>query len=290
MHHPNNNNHNNNEWYWNLNLHRDRLSLANTAAIDGTILPSTSAFYTSAVLTDVGICVGMRNVNLNCENQHGFNPRKIPNCFNNNVNVVGEQNKQTWDHACNQCAFPPFDTVTTTGTGVSVVANIPMYVHHPSAVLSTTSMATANAVAAYNFKMHNDDNSPPFDNRLLSHRENRFFSSNNLRISYPTMVEDPSPLQTLRENFHPYIVNRSIKCDLSESKMNAIAVDTGVVTAAATPIIPSAPELLKVLSPLSRYESLRRCHVATPKKKWIRNYMLSKFTILLSFLYSSFIR
>lgn len=95
-----------NEWYWNLNLHRDRLSLANQSAIDGVIMPTSAAFYTSAVLTDVGICVGMRNVNLNCENQQRcFYSRKIPNCSTNN-NKINKGIKETWDYACNQDRLP----------------------------------------------------------------------------------------------------------------------------------------------------------------------------------------
>lgn len=282
MHHPcegsNAYNHgNNNEWYWNLNLHRGRLSLANTAAIDGTILPSSSAFYTSAVLTDVGICVGMRNVNLNCENQHCFYPRKIPNCFNN-LNIVGEQNKQTWDHACNKIALPPFGTANVTAT----VA--PMYVHHSSVLpppppSSTPSIVTANGTAvAYNFKMHNE-NASLFDNRpSFANRDNRYFSSSNLRTSpYPIIAEDPPPSKlTLRDSFHPYVINRSIKCDLNELQMHVDAA-----TMAVSPLlIPSCSEPLKVLSPSSKNESHRRCHVAAPKKKWIRNYMLSKFVFV----------
>lgn len=293
MHHPNDSSTStshgsNNEWYWNLNLHRDRLSLANTAAIDGTILPSSSAFYTSAVLTDVGICVGMRNVNLNSENQHCFYPRKIPNCFNN-LNVVGEQNKQTWDQACQQMAFPPFGAVPNVASAAG-----PMYTHHSSvlpAMPPPSSATLTTASVAYNLKMHNYNTlaTSLFDNRL-SHAncDNRFFSWPSQRtFAYPTIIEDPSPpLITLRETFHPYNVNRLIKCDLNELKMNAILFDASIAGAtaitAATPSIPSSPDPFKVLSPLSANESHRRCHVAAPKKKWIRNYMLSKFAFVVS--------
>lgn len=308
MHRPNDSSSGNNKWYWNLNLHRDRLSLANTSAIDGTILPSSSAFYTSAVLTDVGICVGMRNVNLNCENQHCFYPRKIPNCFNN-LNIVGEQNKQTWDHACNQIAFPTFgsaNVATTTG---------PMCVHHssvlpapssvqsqPSSQPSVTANSPATASVAYNFKLHNNDSlaSSLFDGRLsFANHGNHIFSSPHLRTSaYPTIIEDPS-----HDTYHPYFINRSINCESNDSKMDTIVYDANmtaspaavtsnvaaatVVVAAAhaarvvTPLIPSSPEPLKVLSPLVKNESHRRCHVAAPKKKWIRNYMLSNFVLSL---------
>lgn len=216
---------NTNERFWNLSLYRDRSSLANTAAIDGTILPSSSAFYTSAVLTDVGICVGMRNVNLNCESQHCFHQLKIPNCYN--LNIVGEQNKQTWENACTQFAFP------------IVGASGSIYVHHPSVLPPTpplqpsfTSIASANA--AHNFRMHNENSLATsfYDNRLsFANHNNRFLPTQNSRTyANPSNAEDPS-----------------------------------------------APEL-----PSSKNESHRRCHVAAPKKKWIRNYMLSKFVFITS--------
>lgn len=233
MEYPNNNGQhlaNTNERFWNLNLCRDRSPLANTAAIDGTILPSSSAFYTSAVLTDVGICVGMRNVNLNCESQHYFHDRKIPNCYN--LNIVGQQNEQTWKHACDQFAFPLLGAPDS------------MYVHHPSVLPppptppppppqpSFTSIPTANAV--YNFRMHNENSLATsfYDNRSsIVNRDNRFFPTQNLRNhAYPTIVEDPT-----------------------------------------------APE-----TPSLKNDYYRRCHVDAPKKKWIRNYILSKFVFITS--------
>lgn len=97
--------HNGNEWYWNLNLHRDKLTLVNSSLNDGKNAPTKSAFYTSAVLTDVGICVGMRNVNLNSENQTCLHAaHKIPNCYDN-LNVVGQRNKQTWSAAYDRMRY-----------------------------------------------------------------------------------------------------------------------------------------------------------------------------------------
>lgn len=86
------------EWYWYLNLHRDQLSLVNNSSIANN-LPISSNLYTSAVLNNDGICVGMRNVHLKDEHFPRFHrPRKIPNCCSN-WNVVGQRNQQLWETA-----------------------------------------------------------------------------------------------------------------------------------------------------------------------------------------------
>lgn len=96
---------NGNEWYWNLNLHRNQSVLSNLPAVNGTQLPISSAMYTSAVLTDRGICVGMRNVNLKgSDHIHSAKMQEIPNCCSIS-NVVGQRNKQTWAAAYDRMRF-----------------------------------------------------------------------------------------------------------------------------------------------------------------------------------------
>lgn len=94
-----------NEWYWNLNLHRNQPLLNNAMAVNGTKLPISAAMYTSAVLTDRGICVGMRNVNLKGVN-HSYSSKmhNIPNCCSN-TNIVGQLNNDTWMSAFEQMRF-----------------------------------------------------------------------------------------------------------------------------------------------------------------------------------------
>lgn len=97
--------HTGNEWYWNLNLHRNQSALSNPMAVNSTKLPISSAMYTSAVLTDRGICVGMRNVNLKGVTQsYSAKMQNIPNCCSNS-SVVGQRNKQTWTAAYDQMRF-----------------------------------------------------------------------------------------------------------------------------------------------------------------------------------------
>lgn len=51
-------------WFWNNN--RNNLPTITTTVADGTgSVVSSAQFYSNTLLTDVGICVGMRNVNLN---------------------------------------------------------------------------------------------------------------------------------------------------------------------------------------------------------------------------------
>lgn len=96
---------NGNEWYWNLNLHRNQSVLNNSMAVNSTKLPISSAMYTSAVLTDRGICVGMRNVNLKGVTQpYSAKMQNIPNCCSNS-NVVGQRNNQTWTAAFDRMRF-----------------------------------------------------------------------------------------------------------------------------------------------------------------------------------------
>lgn len=94
-----------NEWYWNLNLHRNQPILSNLPAVNRPKLPLPSALYTSAVLTDRGICVGMRNVNLRgAGHDHAPESHDIPTCYNG-TNGVGERNKQTWTAAFERMRF-----------------------------------------------------------------------------------------------------------------------------------------------------------------------------------------
>lgn len=63
MHHSNAN------WYWNSAATYNHLT---SPALDSISMPTASALSSNAILTDVGICLGMSNVNLNSEN--------IPHC------------------------------------------------------------------------------------------------------------------------------------------------------------------------------------------------------------------
>lgn len=95
----------NKEWYWNLNIHRDQTALANISAGSGVHLPKSSSCYTNAVITDVGLCVGMRNVNLTTENEPYFGKAaKMPNCCSN-LNVVGQHNEQIWAMAYDRMKY-----------------------------------------------------------------------------------------------------------------------------------------------------------------------------------------
>ncbi|GAB0088074.1 probable GPI-anchored adhesin-like protein PGA55 [Sergentomyia squamirostris] len=101
---------NNSEMYNNCTNFWKDLELSGTGAsmssdqINSEVT-SSAPFYTSTVITDVGICVGMRNVNLNCDNavclysqptwQASPSVTKIPNCCNFSVfNQIMTSNDQ----------------------------------------------------------------------------------------------------------------------------------------------------------------------------------------------------
>lgn len=231
----------NNEWYWNLNLHRDRLSLANHSAIDGVIMPTSAAFYTSAVLTDVGICVGMRNVNLNCENeQHCFYPRKIPNCYPNDTKV-NERIKETWDFACNQYRLASHETNVNDSTHLyshrsninSTAYMMPMTYHQSSSPIFDSKQCNLNGIHS-------------FDENLSNSTFINCASITNSQQYYPVINGDhPSIIQNNSDSIEMYYDGYNGSDRSFYDFSNNIETNSG--------------------------------HEAPPKKKWIRDYMLSKF-------------
>lgn len=238
-----------NEWYWNLNLHRDRLSLANQSAINGVMMPSSAAFYTSAVLTDVGICVGMRNVNLNCENeQHCFYPRKIPSCYSIG-NAVGKRNKATWDYACHQYQTAPHEWSDRESS---------LYAHRsdigsPFMVPATVRFADSKLNSGH---FHSAD---AHITPLLTH--------------YPEMVH---------QHFYPVHKDHSAAIDDCMS----IQVDSCSVASGNTIHENCVDAYAPWCSSAAAMTKDGPDHVAPPKKKWIRNYMLSNVYYKKAFVYS----
>lgn len=113
------------EWYWNLNIHRNQMALANVSASTGVHLPTYSTCYTNSVITDDGLCVGMRNVQLNTENQPYFGKAlKIPNCCSN-LNVVGQHNEQIWAIAYDRMKYSVLPDQTVSDRSTVVSAPIP---------------------------------------------------------------------------------------------------------------------------------------------------------------------
>lgn len=246
----------NNEW--NLYWRRDRLSLANTAAIIGAILPSSSEFYTTAVLTDVGICVGMRNVHLNSENRQCFNPRKI-------FHKIDEHNDQQQQQL--QRPVP--------ATPIAPIAPI----------------AAAPIANPYGIVSNDDSN-------LYSRRIANYHPSNFVEPSSQLSLQPPAPRPSMVAVGPAINAVSITTLMPSYPEPNRIYTSPSSPTAPhlppkfSAPLSPSPLSSSSSPSPIlsSRSEKYRRHnYVAAPKKKWIQNYMQSKLylVILIHFIHFS---
>lgn len=92
-------NFNNIEWFWNNN--NNSLPLATSPNFAAGI--TSPSFYNNTSLTDVGICVGMQNVNINSKNVATFLPRKIQNCCQ--FNMIGKLTEDNFNNACNDYLY-----------------------------------------------------------------------------------------------------------------------------------------------------------------------------------------
>lgn len=246
----------NNEW--NLYWHRDRLSLANTAAISGAILPSSSEFYTTAVLTDVGICVGMRNVHLNSENRQCFYPRKI---FHN-IDEHNDQHQQHPQHHQQQQQQRPVPA-----TPIAPIAPI----------------AAAPIANPYGIVSNDDSN-------LYSRRIAYYHPSNFVEPSSQLSLQSPAPRPPM------VAVGPAINAVSITTLISSYPEPYRIYTSPSSPKAPHLPPKFSAPlspSPLSSSSSpspilssrskkyRRHNYVAAPKKKWIQNYMQSKLYLVI---------
>lgn len=293
------NRHPNDEWYWNLNLHRDPLLMANKTAIENTMMPSSSAFYTSAVLTDIGICVGMRNVNLNGEQHQCFHSRKIPNC-SENWSEVSKRNSETWKNAIHQyhhhqptmspaMIAPPTMSSNPMFSISKMPASIPtssmdLYAH--SMDTFTLPMMTSYA-QIYNHKKINDGH----------------FSCNRIENCWPkTSTDIPTTFPSQTSTLSKFCVNEFLQnidqpneyrnqktiekvnllFSLDENQLQSDSCDDNASTniKMSSEIIQKndhkiSESDLNVSNTSSSSSMLLSDLTSAPKKKWIRHYMLS---------------
>lgn len=325
--------HNGNEWYWNLNLHRDKLALINASANEErrTNLPIPSAFYTSAVLTDVGICVGMRNVNLNGENQSCLHPpQKIPNCYNNNLSVVGQRNKQTWSTAFDRMRYAsltdPSMTVLRPDLNVmppgeldfnqlpGKVFNVhrtkcydPKIVEVPECCWNCEFSSVDVGADTNPFHLFGDNTNfsmVDFHNeRKIGHH---YPCKHHAMHAMPSIKEIANILHdpcSFRKNNELFIPTTSPNCcslpNVSEPPYNGSPIlgypsttfapsllppppPSSFLQASTLHNLPSTPATSTIKARIAAMATQhanapQKTHVAAPKKKWIRNFMQSKF-------------
>lgn len=255
---------NENKWYWNLNLHRDQLTLVNSSIAND--LPIPSNFYTSAVLNDNGICVGMRNVHLKGENVPCFHrPQKIPNCCSNR-NVVGQRNQQIWETAFDRMKYstltdPSMAIHSTLFTKHEVQPNFiqPREIQCDEKLIGIDDPLHARSIVAETnpFHLFGDSTSWSSFNLFDHQRDFHIFPSMQMHpIHFHDSCFDlyqPHPIKYSNQNGHKVIPSfaptmaTSTQDDTSQTLFNIIISDN---------------------------EKNLDC-VAPPKKKWMRNYMQS---------------
>lgn len=293
-----------NEWYWNLNLHRNQPILSNLSALNSTKLPLSAELYTSAVLTDRGICVGMRNVNLKGVNQAPPSElHNIPNCCNG-TNVVGERNGQTWRAAFERMRYSALtDPTMATTHAEHSNCDLPLptnmaddyidYVMDNSCdtVQCPTSSSSApepiaaelnpfhlfgdkSALSAINFT-NNGQCHPELTQIWNQTAESLVTASNAYRTqagllppyhNYHYLIDSDERLNGGAGAHHRY-GHRNIICAKSISSRS----NSPTSYATSNPLKATTATLNHRLD-----KSVSRLnHVVAPKKKWIRNYMQS---------------
>lgn len=248
---------NENEWYWNLNVHRNQLSLVNSSIVND--LPISSNLYTSAVLNDDGICVGMRNVHLKGEHfTCSHRPQKIPNCCSNR-NVVGQRNQQIWETAFDRMKYstltdPSMAIQSTNFNGHEIQPNIiqPHEIH-------------ATSIAAETNPFHLFGDSTPLSSFKLFDRHSDFHICPSMQMhpmhfhdSYFNMYQ-PHPIKYSNRN--------------GQKEIPSIASNECYAPTMATPTQDDTSRTIFNIK-ISENEQDLDC-VAPPKKKWMRNFMQS---------------
>lgn len=303
-----------NEWYWNLNLHRNQPILSNLSAVNNTKLPLSTELYTSAVLTDRGICVGMRNVNLKGVNQAPPSElHNIPNCCNG-TNVVGERNGQTWRAAFERMRYSALTDPTMATTHVehqnceppfppNMADNYIDYVMENSCdpvqcPTSSSSSSAPNPIAAESnpFHLFGDKSAlsainfpingpcPQEIAQIWNQSAESFVTASNAYRTQAGLLP-PSSIHQPYHNYH-YLID-------SDERLNGGAGvgahhrygPRNIIRAKSISSRSNSPTSYAPSNPLKATTATlnhrldksvsRLNHVVAPKKKWIRNYMQS---------------
>lgn len=272
---------NGSEWHWNLNLHRNQSILNNAVAVNNVNLPVSASLYTSSVLNDHGICVGMRNVNLKGVAQTlSSKMQAIPNCCGNS-NIVGERNKQTWTAAYDRMRFSAL-----TDPSMATHTNCPYPLNPPAwSDLDMFSMINMN-------KMHDTIG---YSTPSMSAELNPFhlfgdksalstFNVENVQIRPQfASFHAHSGSETLPMNHIPHLnyLHHSPYANLDGLPIKPLVFRSK-----------SPRRVVRSTTPKRRLQTrpIHRNHVVAPKKKWIRNYMQSNCHIYRCFYFVSLFR
>lgn len=258
---------NGNEWYWNLNLHRDQLSLVNSSIGNGTDLPISSALYTSAVLNDNGICVGMRNVHLKGENQNFHRLKGIPNCCPNR-NVVGQRNKQIWATAYDRMKFSALTDPSMTIRSNTVLIE-PQDFHDMEIDPCSTNEMSAGASPFHLF----GDSAPLSLIRLGEHPVYHTSIIHNQLVPPTIQMHYSKSCADINTSELFNYPNQSCFNEMYGSNPNISHRTRSCVS--FTTSTHSNPSYMTFSDEKDENTSQSDC-ITPPKKKWMRNYMQSK--------------
>lgn len=304
----------NKEWYWNLNIHRDQTTLANVSANTGVHLPKSSSCYTNAVITDVGLCVGMRNVNLSTENAPYFGKAsKMPNCCSN-LNVVGQHNEQIWAMAYDRMKYSMLTDPSMATFGSSATANQSMdslyasYSYHqsqhpyhyhdnwkPQMCCNQTNGTTNKAISAGASPFHlfgDRCKLPSSQHANIIAPSTPYFTRNELIAEPIDRIDEPmdyvQPMHMNGEqsigwhgndllNSRHYNNNNSYS-DTSNNNIGSRITVCGPLFSYSMASFESSVDSEASSEKNNDHNVSRSDHVAPPKKKWMQNYMQSNST------------
>lgn len=289
--------HNDNSWLWNLNVpHNQNLPLANTVAIDGLPLPSPSSRYINTTSNDLGICVGMRNVKLHCDNAQLYSPKLC---------IAQDYNVQVSDSLTNHNQrLHNFLSCTSNLQNNRVASQ-----HHADSILENTLSTQANAYNSIPLgeQIENLENwysriqqlalpLPPLisassEHSRMEHRNlyssdvAAYYFDNNLKSSaFAAAATNHMRKERLPTTCMLLRNNQSFQEPLNVSSSSAILIENEYM---AKPRFKMPRQLpMNSKSPVNatqRMISAQESQVVAPKKKWIRTYIKSKFIIHIYF-------
>lgn len=283
------------EWHWNFNVHRDHSALASVSACAGSHLPKISSCYTNAVLTNVGLCVGMRNVNLNAESHDvcGGELLKMPNCCSN-LNVVGQHNEQIWATAHDRMKFSTLtDPLMTIRSAPPIsMASIYGYPHLPQQPYQYSHDWPPYACCNVNTNKILNTGSNPF--HLFGDRTNlsRAQHSNTITSTAACYDHGKFPIECIdmismpMNGGHAFHANNNLNISRHDNNfLNPRHFNNEYRLTVCGPSFPySMPSFESTASDINpcgeqdNHNMSSISHVAAPKKKWIQNYMQSNST------------
>lgn len=282
---------NGSEWYWNLNLHRNQSVLNNSSAVSSTKLPISSAMYTSAVLTDRGICVGMRNVNLKGAGQnYSSKSQNIPKCCSN-TNIVGQRNNQTWTDAYDLMRFSAL-------TDPSMATEIEHHRNHTKwkdrtmfpadesmheCVEYPTNPISAELNPFHLFGDKSILSSIQFKDKKYQHFARHFMSD------HESHSESMVPISHVPYHNYHYFAEEFDENRIQSNGYPNLHFPSRSKSPTSHLLCTKLKAAMTKHNRRMDNNAFRSAHVVAPKKKWIRNYMQSNSMVFFELLFIHFL-